>query len=277
VAGVAYSSAQSVLAQTERILSSPQFSRSETLSRLLRFIVELTLDGKTNELKEYRLGVDVLGRGKNFDPRIDPIVRMQAAKLRSRLAEYYDNEGRADPIVISIPKGGYVPTFTTAEISRPYPERDTTSQQVHSIAVLPFVSMSGDPENEYFSDGLTEELINALTYIPGLRVVARTSAFCFKNATKDVREIGAQLNVRTVLEGSVRKAGKQLRVTAQLIDVSTGYHLLSQTFRREMNDVFAVQEDSRAPSREKSCRNIEVKPDLLYATTLLISMHTSST
>jgi adenylate cyclase len=103
--------------------------------------------------------------------------------------------------------------------------------------------MSSDPENEFFSDGLTEELINLLTYVPGLRVVARTSVFCFKNVVKDIREIGSQLNVQTVLEGSVRKAGNQLRVTAQLIDVSTGYHLFSRTFPREFRDVFAVQEE----------------------------------
>jgi serine/threonine-protein kinase len=115
-----------------------------------------------------------------------------------------------------------------------------------SIAVLPFVSLSADPENEYFSDGLTEELINVLTYVPGLRVVARTSAFCFKNTSADVREIGVRLNVRTVLEGSVRKNGNQLRVTAQLIDVASGYHLFSRTYPRELRDVFAVQEELAA-------------------------------
>jgi len=199
----------------------------------------LALNGKENELKEYRLGVDVFGRGADFDPRVDPIARIQAAKLRARLAEYYASEGKDDVIVISIPKGGYIPTFTSVAVSTAPPD----SQDVQSIAVLPFVSMSGDPENEFFSDGLTEELINVLTYVPGLRVVARTSAFCFKNTAKDVREIGAQLNVQTVLEGSVRKAGNQLRVTAQLIDVATGYHLLSRTFPRELKDVFAVQEE----------------------------------
>src|SRR5262249_23608505 len=122
-------------------------------------------------------------------------------------------------------------------VSHP-PEAD-----VQSIAVLPFVNMSSDPDNEYFSDGLTEELINLLTSIPGLRVVARTSVFCFKNTAADIREIGANLKVRTVLEGSVRKAGNQLRVTAQLIDVSSGFHLLSRTYPRELKDVFAVQEE----------------------------------
>jgi len=103
--------------------------------------------------------------------------------------------------------------------------------------------MSSDPENEYFSDGLTEELINRLARVPNLLVVARTSVFCFKGRNEDLRELGAKLNVGSVMEGGVRKAGNRLRVTAQLIDVQSGYHLFSQTYRRELKDVFEVQEE----------------------------------
>ena len=112
-----------------------------------------------------------------------------------------------------------------------------------SIAVLPFVNMSADPENEYFSDGLTEELINALTKIRDLRVVARTSSFAFKGEKTDIREVGAKLNVKTLLEGSVRKAGSRLRITAQLINVADGYHLWSERFDSEMEDIFAIQDE----------------------------------
>ena len=116
-----------------------------------------------------------------------------------------------------------------------------------SIAVLPFANVSADPENEYFSDGITEDVINALSKIPALRVASRTSAFAFKGAPEDIRSIGRQLNVATVLEGSVRRAGTRLRVTAQLIDVGTGYHLWSEQYDREMHDVFAIQDEiSRA-------------------------------
>ncbi len=110
------------------------------------------------------------------------------------------------------------------------------------IAVLPFVNMSADAENEYFGDGLAEELINALAQIEGLRVVARTSAFQFKGQTLDVREIGQRLNAEIILEGSVRKAGNQLRITAQLIDVADGYHIWSERYARELADVFAIQD-----------------------------------
>ena len=112
-----------------------------------------------------------------------------------------------------------------------------------SVAVLPFLDLSPAKDQEYFSDGLTEELIDALTRVPNLHVVARTSAFAFKGKPADVREIGRQLNVNTVLEGSVRKSGDQLRITAQLARVSDGYHLWSRTYDRRLQDVFAVQRE----------------------------------
>ena len=112
-----------------------------------------------------------------------------------------------------------------------------------SIAVLPFANLSADKENEYFSDGLAEDIIDALTQVPGLRVMARTSAFTFRGKEADVREIGARLNVEHILEGSVRRAGSRLRVTAQLVKASDGYHLWSQRFDREMTDVFAIQDE----------------------------------
>jgi adenylate cyclase len=112
-----------------------------------------------------------------------------------------------------------------------------------SIAVLPFVNMSDDAANEYFADGLTEELLNVLSKIRGLRVVSRTSAFSFKGAKVDIPTIAQKLNVATVLEGSVRKAGKRVRISAQLIQVTTDSHLWSATYDREIEDIFAVQDD----------------------------------
>ncbi len=112
-----------------------------------------------------------------------------------------------------------------------------------SVAVLPFVNMSGDPNNEYFSDGLSEELMNVLARVPGLRVAARTSSFHFKGKTGDVADIGRQLNVATILEGSVRRAGDRVRVTAQLVQADDGFHLWSNTYDRTLDDIFAIQED----------------------------------
>ena len=118
-----------------------------------------------------------------------------------------------------------------------------TPPEEKSIAVLSFVDMSPERDQEYFCDGLAEELINRLGNIQGLRVPARTSAFMFKGKTKDIREIGSKLNVHTVLEGSVRKAGDELRITAQLINVADGYQLWSETYDRELKDVFAIQDE----------------------------------
>ena len=112
-----------------------------------------------------------------------------------------------------------------------------------SIAVLPFLSLSSDPENEIFADGMCEEIISSLTQIKDLRVIARTSSFAFKGKHVDLRAIGEQLNVRTVLEGSVRKSGNRLKITAQLVNAADGYHLWSETYDREMKDVFVIQEE----------------------------------
>ncbi len=129
----------------------------------------------------------------------------------------------------------------TAEDSRS--ETMAMSDDQNSIAVLPFTNMSADPEQEYFCDGMAEEIINSLTKIKDLRVVARTSAFSFKGKNLDIREIGKQLNVGKVLEGSVRIAGNRIRITAQLINVADGYHLWSDRYDRELEDVFAIQDD----------------------------------
>ncbi len=112
-----------------------------------------------------------------------------------------------------------------------------------SVAVLPFINMSADPDNEYFSDGIAEEILNALVRVEGLQVTARTSSFFFKGKNIDVREIGTQLGVTHVLEGSVRKAGNRLRITAQLVSCMDGYHFFSETYDRTVDDIFAVQDE----------------------------------
>src|SRR5881394_214276 len=131
-----------------------------------------------------------------------------------------------------------------ATIAEPATRRvEATPAPEHSIAVLPFVNLSADPENGYFCDGMTEEILNALSAVPSLRVASRTSSFAFKDAPQDIRAIGAKLRVRAVLEGSVRRADTKLRVTAQLINAADGFHLWSHAYDREMKDVFAVQDE----------------------------------
>jgi len=138
-----------------------------------------------------------------------------------------------------------------AAAPKPEMKREVKSEWKSSIAVLPFTNMSADTEQEYFCEGLSEELINALTQIKDLRVVARTSAFSFKDKDVDIREVGKKLNVETVLEGSVWKAGSRLRIKAQLINVADGYHLWSERFDKELADVFDIQDEISLAITEK--------------------------
>jgi TolB-like protein/Tfp pilus assembly protein PilF len=287
-------SADSVRVELEKILASPGFANADRLSRFLRYAVEEHLNGQTDKLKESLLGIDVFGRKPSYDPRIDAVVRTEAVKLRARLKEYYDSDGREDAVIIDLPKGGYVPVFrlreqVSKEQAEPLPSpvapfatlehaqepgriwlkstiaalfvslvfaitiyvtmRDRSriaaanAPQTSSIAVLPFEDLSPDRHQEYFCDGMTEEIIDSLTKIGGFRVVARTSSFAFKGKQQDIREIGKKLNVGYVLEGSVRKDGDRLRVTAQLNSVTDGYHMWSETYERELKDVFTVQDE----------------------------------
>jgi eukaryotic-like serine/threonine-protein kinase len=128
-------------------------------------------------------------------------------------------------------------------LESPFPFSTASSNPIKTIAVLPFTNLSGDKENEYFSDGLTEEMISALTRLPGLCVTARTSAFALRGKNMDVREIGARLNVEHILEGSVRSSGNRVRVTAQVVNAADGYQLWSERYDREMRDVLDIQDE----------------------------------
>ena len=129
-----------------------------------------------------------------------------------------------------------------------------------SLAVLPFTNLSADPENEFFADGVTEEILNALATIPDLRVAGRTSSFSFKGKSMDLRAIGEALNVRTVLEGSIRRSGKRVRITAQLSDVTDGFRMWSERYDREIDDVFAVQDEIASAIAEKLKTTLQLNP-----------------
>jgi len=141
-----------------------------------------------------------------------------------------------------------------------------------SLAVLPFINMSSDPENEYFSDGVTEELLNVLAQEQGLHVIARTSSFAFKDRNRDIRQIGAQLGAKSILEGSVRKAGNRIRITAQLISAVDGYHIWSETFDRQLEDIFAVQDEIAQKITNRLREKLTLEPE----TVLDVKPHTSN-
>jgi len=231
-----------VRSHTAKILASAGFSGSDRMSRFLRFAVETALAGRGAELKEYLLGIEVFDRRENFDPRIDPIVRVEARRLRSKLKAYYKEDGSRDSIVIELPTGSYLPRFRQANFTPAVP-----AATGGDIVVLPFANLSPDPDTEYFSDGLTEELIHALTKMKGLRVVAWSTAEKLKDRQDDIPSIGRQLNVDAVLAGNVRNSGGRLRIMARLIDTASGLYLWSEVYDRQLEDVFAIQEEiSRA-------------------------------
>jgi adenylate cyclase len=235
----------SVQRQLDRILSSPRFRRSDRMSRFLRTIVLHALENGTPPAAR-QIAAEVFDR-PDFDSRSDPIVRVEARRLRRLLADYYNTEGSGDPVVIALPGPGYQPHFIrgscrdTAGVPS-NPVTDSQNGALKSIVVLPFVNMTNDPNQEAFCEGITEEVINALTRIDYLKVASRTSAFQYKDP-HDIRDIGHELGVAAVLEGSVRRAERRIRVTAQLSSVSDGFHLCSETFDATFEDSFTLQEE----------------------------------
>ncbi|MBV9085090.1 MAG: hypothetical protein JOZ62_20630 [Acidobacteriaceae bacterium] len=228
-----------------RIVNSASFVSSARLCRFLTHIVNRTLDGDPDSLKEFSVAMEVFDRSSDYDPNIDAIVRVQARRLRAKLKAYYEEgPGGSDSVLIALRPGSYVPIFRWLDSRPTLPQASevTAALPAASVAVLPFVNMSPETEQDYFCDGITEEIITSLTHVTGVKVIARTSAFQFKGAATDIREVGQRLGADIVIEGSVRKAGEQLRITAQAIQTESGLHLWAETFRRESNDVFAIQE-----------------------------------
>ena len=217
--------AQLVRLQLERALASSSFVRSERMSRLLRFVVERHLDGRDDALKESVIALEVFGN-RDYDPKQDSIVRTEAARLRARLAEYYLREGGHDQVIIELPKGGYIPVFRQPNELRGEPRNRhrrlwsitalvglaVTASAIGwwwiqrknpavSLAVLPLENLNHDSSSDYFSDGLTDELIRNLSIIDGLEVRSHTSSFAFKGRARDLREVGKQLRADYLLEG----------------------------------------------------------------------------
>ena len=262
---------QASVDELERVLSSACFARSEGLSKLLRFLVERQIEGRASELKESLIGVEVYGRRPDYDPKRDSTVRSEVARLRARLVSYYANEGRADPLLIELPKGGYVPRFSPngsanngspSNVTPGLPRRRRLilvltgavlmvatgfwllrQKSPIPLAVLPFANISQDAANEYFADGLTYEVIRDLSSVDGLAVRSQTSSFAFKGKPRDVREAGKQLDADYILEGSVLRDGQKLRINAQLIRVRDDFALWSGGYDRDLTDVFEIQDE----------------------------------
>lgn len=240
-------SRDSIKVQVEKVLASDMFTRCPRLGRFLSFIAQKVFEGAAERLNEYLLAFEVFGKRASYDPRTDPIVRVEAHRLRCKIKKYYATQGRQDPIVIDFPRGSYVPIFRRrrarlGQVKAAEPTSLSRSpRDPKAIAVLPFADLSPERDQEYFCDGLTDELLNRLIQLDELRVVSRTSCLQFRQRRCDVREIGRRVNAGTVVEGSVRKSGNHVRIMVQLTDASSGYHLWSKEYDRETTDALAIQ------------------------------------
>lgn len=275
----------------QRVLDSPVFSRASRQSAFLRHVVENGLTGNLEALKEYQIGLSVYGRGASYDTRADPIVRVEASRLRSKLREYYETAGSDDPVRFEVPKGSYVPVFHWREAAaedvaeaaaapeeqsgeggrsggfwqRSWPRllaaagllalipaawwilRNRSAAppggMPRSIAIVPFRDLSGSGANKELCDALAEALTEELSRVEGLQVAGRTSTLRLSGQNTDLRELGRQLNVGAVLEGSAQSASGLVRIRARMFDVGTGFQLWSGTFDRTSTEAFAVQDE----------------------------------
>jgi TolB-like protein len=293
----------------KEVIASQEFAGSRRAQDFLQLIIEHTLAGRLDNLRERMIGAEMFGRPIDYDTANDAVVRVKATEVRKKLTQYYLGLTKTPAMRIELPAGSYVPKFhweipqkpaeegpaeeasathaqeviskasagePSAEESssrvaavkparghpgrrrailaalvllavvcyfsfRAFWNRPGANGRVHSVAILPLQNLSGDPQQEYFADGMTDELITDLGQISALRVISRTSAMTYKGSKKLLPEIARELGVDAVVEGSVLREGDQVRITAQLIDARTDQHIWAQSYVRDLTNVLALQ------------------------------------
>ena len=234
----------------DKVLASPVFEKSHRQQDLLRHLFKETLNGNAHRLKGYTLGVEVFGRGTDFDPAVDAIVRVEVGRLRAKLREYYNIHGQSDAAVIDLPKGSYAVNITLRDGSMPpaqtpQPDLNPWPKVIDSrpsLAVLPFANLSSEVGQDYFVDGLADSLIFEMSRLSGLFVISRQSSFTYRDSAKSAREIATELGVNYLLEGSVQRSGQRIRVTVKLLDAGSGGHLWSERHESDLQEIFALQD-----------------------------------
>ena len=228
--------------QASRILSSPAFEASERNRAFFSFVIKEAVAGRAEHLKGPTIARKVFERGEDFDAAHDPVVRMEARKLRAALNTYYLRDGARDPIRIQIPKGSYVPHFDYQGSATTTPGQE---EQLPKIVVMPFELLSHDATQRYLAVGITEEITTALSRYKNLRVVASGSARHLHEQGLSEIEVGQNLGVRFLLQGSVQQHGPALKISAKLIDIHSGTLRWSERFRRQLKieEIFELQEE----------------------------------
>jgi adenylate cyclase len=279
-----------VRAQMRRILADPALQASPVRRELLRFVVEETLAGRADRLKGFNLALAVFGRKDDFDPQSDPVVRVEARRLRRDLDSYYATAGKSDPILISIPKGGYVPHFAWRDVApaltpagsatRPawhrvglgllaaavlaiagglalgpldsgawwpdgHQHAATAMPRGPKIAVLPFVSVSDDPQQAYLAEGITDQIVTDLARFKALFVLSPQATARYREHAADPQQLKREFGVDYLLTGSARSDGGQIGLSARLVDAESGRIVWAQSYDEASSpsDVFAVQRD----------------------------------
>lgn len=228
------------LGQLNRILSSKAFRQADRLKRFLSFVVAETISGRSDRLKEFAVGVEVFGKDTSFDPRNDPIVRVQARRLRAQLARYYREEGQEDELVIEMPKGGYAPIFRPLKSAPPKRSISTALVSRNTVLVLPFADHSPASDQQYFCEGLSQEIIHTLAGMDAIRLVASSP-----------EASGRQNAAALIIAGSVRLSGSEVRITTNLVDTAGDCFLWSGSIDRKLENIFAIQEEvARAIAEE---------------------------
>jgi TolB-like protein/Tfp pilus assembly protein PilF len=263
------------------VLRSAAFAGSKRAQEFLQLVVEHALADRADFLKERMIGAEMFGRPIDYDTANDAVVRVKATEVRRRLAQYYRESLKEPAVRIELPVGSYAPKFlwtatekdldSQAETGRQfsrislrswkllaagtvllavtgylgfrYWRNPTANQEIRSIAILPLVNLSGDPGQEYFADGMTEELIAELGQVPTLRVISRTSSMTYKGTKKTLPEIAHELRVDGIVEGSIGREGNRVRVITQLVDSRSDQHVWAHSYDRDMTSVLELQND----------------------------------
>lgn len=225
-----------------RLIASKTFRRSQRHRNFLSHVIQAGLTGRRELLKEVIIGIEVFGRAlPGYDPRHDPIVRVEAGRIRDKLARFYEQEGASESFQIVLPVGNYMPLF----VRRKFNAHAFRRAQTHSLAVLPFANLAGGSDDASLALGLTDQLIDTIGRVPGLRVVARLSTLKAHDTGMDLKSIGKLLGVDHVVEGSLQRSGKRLRCIAQLSRTKDGMRVWSERFDHDSaidDDLFAYQD-----------------------------------
>ena len=244
--------------ELNRILSSPDFKASKRRKQFLRFVVEESLSGKADTIKAYTIAVSVFGRGKDFNPQLDPIVSVEAGRLRRALEQYYSSAGKDNALRIDIPKGTYVPQIVKPEAPTSFGERRSSYRRSKeceitrirgidepTIAVIPFQNLSSEEDQEFYATGLSGQIVANLYNYKDFVVVSPLAGKHVDSPQPDILQIGIKYGVHFVLSGSVQVRGNTLRVTAWLLETESAANVWVERFDRDLSaaSLFEIEDE----------------------------------